>query len=94
MRYTPMNLGKHELVGLSAHVVESNDSSLVCKRGRILDETMETIHLESETGLIVLPKSVCTFEIEIPEGPTVRIDGTILRGRPEDRMKKRLNRRR
>ena len=93
MNYTPMNLIKHELVGLSAHVVESSDPGLVCRRGRIVDETKETIHLDTDVGVVMLPKNVCVFDIDLPQGTTVRVSGAILRGKPEDRIKKRHTRR-
>lgn len=92
MKVTPHNVINHELVGLSAHVVESSDPSLVCRSGKILSESREMINLQTSSGPLSVPKQVCVFDVTLPEGAVVRIDGRILRGRPEDRMKKRLNR--
>jgi ribonuclease P protein subunit POP4 len=92
MRIAPENIVRHELTGLATHIVESSDPTLVCRSGVILGESKEMIRLDTKSGEITLPKSVCVFDITLPNGAIVRIDGTVLRGRPEDRMKKRLNR--
>lgn len=92
MRIAPENIVRHELTGLATHVVDSTDPTLTCRSGTILGETKEMILLDTKTGEVNVPKSVCVFEITLPDGAHVRVDGQMLRGRPEDRMKKRLNR--
>ena len=92
MRIAPENIVRHELTGLTTHVVESKDPNLTCRSGTILGETKEMIRLETKRGEVSIPKSVCVFDITLPNGAVVRVDGNVLRGRPEDRMKKRLNR--
>ena len=92
MRITPENIVRHELTGLATHVVDSSDPTLVCRSGVILGESKEMIRLDTKSGELNLPKSTCVFEITLPDGALVRVDGQVLRGRPEDRMKKRLNR--
>ena len=92
MRITPQNIVKHELVGLSTHVVESKDPNHVCRKGVILGESKEMIQIGTEEGAIAVPKGICVFDMTLPDITVVRIDGGLLRGRPEDRMKKRLNR--
>ncbi|MBY8996459.1 MAG: ribonuclease P protein subunit [Candidatus Thorarchaeota archaeon] len=92
MRITPQNIAKHEIVGLSTHIIESKDTSHVCRKGVILDESKEMIQIGTEEGIISVPKGICVFDMTLPDSTVVRIDGGLLRGRPEDRMKKRLNR--
>ena len=92
MRIAPENIVRHELTGLATHVVESSDPTLTCRSGIILGETKEMIHLDTENGAVSIPKNVCVFDITLPNGAVVRVNGNVLRGRPEDRMKKRLNR--
>jgi len=92
MRIAPENITRHELTGLAAHIIESRDSTLTCRSGRILGETKEMIHLDTKDGEIHVPKSVCVFDITLPNGSVVHVDGTALHGRPEDRMKKRPHR--
>ena len=93
MKITPTNLINHELIGLAAHVVASSDPGLVCRAGTIVDETKEMIRLNTTGRIISLPKSVCVIDLGLPDGTTVRVDGEHLRGRPEERLKKRLRRR-
>ncbi|MGY5880371.1 MAG: ribonuclease P protein component 1 [Candidatus Thorarchaeota archaeon] len=92
MRIAPENIVRHELTGLATHVVESRDPTLTCRSGIILGETKEMIRLDTNNGEVSIPKSVCVFDITLPNGAVVRVDGSVLQGRPEDRMKKRLNR--
>ena len=92
MRIAPQNIVKHELVGLSIHIVESSDPNHVCTKGTILGETKEMIKIDTGRGTKAVPKNICVFDITLPDGTVVRVDGGLLTGRPEDRMKKRLNR--
>ncbi|MFW9793169.1 MAG: ribonuclease P protein component 1 [Candidatus Thorarchaeota archaeon] len=92
MRIAPQNIVRHELVGLSTHIVDSKDPNHVCTRGTILGESKEMFQIDTEKGTISVPKKICVFDITLPDGTIVRIDGGLLRGRPEDRMKKRPNR--
>ena len=92
MRITPQNIVKHELVGLTTHVIESKDPNHVCRKGVILGESKEIIQISTEQGTIAVPKDICVFDMTLPDNTVVRIDGGLLMGRPEDRMKKRLNR--
>jgi ribonuclease P protein subunit POP4 len=92
MNITPQNFLRHELVGLTTHIVESRDPHLLCKRGIILSESKEMIQLDTEGGPINAPKGVCVFDITLPSRSVVRVEGKMLIGRPEDRVKKHLNR--
>lgn len=89
MSITPSNLIKHELIGLKTHVVDSTDPGHICKSGTIVDESKEMLHVSTEGGTIHIPKSFCVFELQLPDGTHVRVDGNLLRGTPEDRLKKR-----
>jgi ribonuclease P protein subunit POP4 len=91
MTVTPFNLINHNLIGLTAHVVCSSDNGLVCRTGKIVGESKEMIQMEADGRLISLPKGACTFDVRLEEGSLVRVDGRLLRGRPEDRLKKRVS---
>ncbi len=82
----------HELVGLEAHVVQSTDPGHVCKTGVIRSESRNMLGIESSSGFVMIPKEACILEITLPDRTKVRVDGNLLHGRPEDRMKKRVNR--
>jgi len=90
---TPLNILNHELIGLETHVVGSRDPGHVSKKGTVVAETKEMIQLDTDDGDVLLPKDVCIFEITLPDGTIVRVDGNLLKGRPEDRLKKRPIRR-
>ncbi len=92
MRVTPENVTRHEITGLPIHIVESTDPSFVCRKGIILGESKEMIHFRTQDREVNAPKSNCVFDVTLPDNTVVRIDGEVLRGRPEDRMKKRLSR--
>jgi len=91
MTITPLNILNHEIVGLAAHVVKSSDPTLVCREGRIIGESKEMVDLETAGRRISLAKEVCTLDITLPDGAVVRVDGHLLRGRPEDRLRKRVS---
>ena len=93
MKITPMNVTMHELVGLQAHVVASNDPNQECQRGVIVGESKHMLYLKTSDDEKKIPKEICTFELTLPEGVTVRVKGSLLHGRPEDRMKRRTGRR-
>ena len=72
MRVTPENLIRHELVGLSTHIVESKDPGYVCRKGTILSETREMIQIGTNEGTISVPKGICVFDMTLPDGTIVR----------------------
>ena len=92
MKINPQNIVRHELVGLPTHIVESRDPNHVCRSGVIQGESKEMIQIITEQGMLSVPKGICVFDMTLPDNTVVRVDGCLLRGRPEDRMKKRLNR--
>ena len=80
-----------ELIGLNTQIAQSSDPSLVRRTGRIIGETREMFTLLDKQKEFTITKASCVFDFELPTGRTIRIDGHLLRGRPEDRLKKRLN---
>ena len=93
MKITPMNLIKHELVGLHAHIIASKDPNHVCQSGIVVGESKQMLYLKTSEGEKKVPKGICTFDLTLPEGITVRVNGNLLHGRPEDRMKRHTVRR-
>ena len=76
---TPQNVFRHEFIGLSVEVIDSNHEGLIGIQGIIIDETRNTIKID--TG---------NEEKIIPEGDKVSIDGKVILARPEDRIKKKF----
>jgi ribonuclease P protein subunit POP4 len=92
VKVTLNNLVRQELVGMSAHIVDSRDPSLTCRTGTIVDETRETFRLATTNREITVPKNICVFGLRLPSGELVHVDGHLLTGRPEDRLKKTFRR--
>ncbi len=88
MAITRRNLLQHELIGLEMKILESSESSLVGKKGIIVDETMNMIKLKQKKGFKKIPKRGIKMSIRIPNGDEVKVNGEELVARPEDRVKK------
>ena len=81
-----MNLRKHELIGLDVEVLQATDPSQAHVRGRVVDETRNTLVLEIHGDEKRIPKHGSRFRFEIQGG--LELDGEEIRFRPEDRVKK------
>lgn len=87
---TPQNIFRHELVGLTVEVAESTHSGYKGIKGKVVDETKNTIKIEDEKGKEkIIPKKVAIFHFKLPDGRKVEINGKIIAVRPEIRIKKR-----
>jgi ribonuclease P protein subunit POP4 len=80
-----------ELIGLNARIAQSSDPSLVRRAGCVIDESKEMFTLLDRQKEFTVTKANCVFDFELQSGETIRIDGRLLRGKSEDRIKKRLN---
>ena len=83
---TKKNIWAHELIGLKARVIESTDKGRVGIQGVIIDETKNTIVLESANKIKVLPKKEVVLEVELESGKVI-LDCKQIIFRPEDRIK-------
>jgi len=86
------NLLMHELIGLRVHVVSSRNRALVGIRGQVIDETRNTLVVESGRQQRRLVKDISTFRFKLPDGTVVEVEGSRLVARPEERIKVRLRR--
>ncbi|MBI2583673.1 MAG: ribonuclease P protein subunit [Candidatus Aenigmarchaeota archaeon] len=88
---TVKNIVQHEFIGLICRVVKARNKSLEGIVGKIVDETLRTIVIETDKGRkkVMKPGSVFRFKLE---GQTVEINGDLIIARPEDRIKKRMRR--
>jgi len=92
MKATPSIL-QHEFIGLKAKVVQGSNPSYIGILGRVLDETRNTftiLHKEKEK---VIVKETSVFHFTLPDETVIEVDGKVLVGRPEDRVKKVVRRR-
>lgn len=82
------NLIRHELIGLRVKVVDSLNDKFIGISGTIIDESRNMFKIKCEDNVIrMVPKEACIFEFELPKGNKVRVDGRMLNGRPEERIK-------
>jgi len=84
---TTRNLIRHELIGLSVKVVESTNKFQVGIKGTVVDETKNTITIETDKGLKKVQKKGSKFIFEIPDGKKVKVNGDKIAVRPEERVK-------
>jgi ribonuclease P protein subunit POP4 len=87
MPIRPENILRHELIGLKTIVARSSNALIVGTRGRIVDETRNTVKLSTREGVKMIPKGIAVFRFDLPDGSIVEVEGAKLVGRPENRMK-------
>jgi len=89
---TPENLLKHELIGLRVKVISSGNKSQIGMNGRVADETRNTIVIRTETKNKTVIKAQVILVFTLSSGEEVKVEGRMLSGRSQDRVKKRLKR--
>jgi len=88
---TPRNIARHELLGLRAKAKSLKGGFVHV--GEIVGETRNMLKILRDDGRIVsLPKNAYKFIFELPSGEKILVDGRVLVGRPEERLKRRLRR--
>jgi len=92
MRVTPIFV-QSEFIGLHAKVVKSANPNYVGISGKVIDETRNTLVIRHENKDKVIVKNAAVFHFTMSDGTIVEVDGNIILGRSEDRLKKRLRRR-
>jgi len=70
--------------------VESLAESYVGLKGKVVDETYNMLILETPFGEKKVLKSVSKFLFTLPDRRKVMVEGLLLVGRPEERLKKRI----
>ena len=91
MKVTP-SVVQHEFIGLESKVVRNSNPHVVGIAGKVVDETRNTLTILCNGERRVVIKDTSVFNFVMPDGTIVEIDGNIIIGRPEDRIKKRPRR--
>ncbi len=91
MRVTP-DIVCREFVGTEAEVSESSHEGYIGLSGRIVDETRNTLTISKAGKTKRIVKENAVFRFTYSDGTIVQIDGKLLIGRPEDRLKKTIKR--
>ncbi len=87
---TPQNVFRHELIGLTVEIIDSNHKEYVGIKGKIIDETRNTINIDTGSQEKLIIKKEVVLLLYLPENKKVSIDGKIIVARPEDRIKKKF----
>jgi len=91
MKVTP-DIVRYEFIGTEAKVAYSSHDNYVGLRGRVIGETRNTFDLQKEGHVKRIVKESAVFDFKFEDGTVVEIDGKLLVGRPEDRLKKNIKR--
>ena len=91
MKITP-DVIRCEFIGTNAEVHRSSHIESVGISGRVVDETRNTFSILQERKRKIVMKQSNVFRFRFPDDTVVEIDGKILVGRPEDRLKKSIRR--
>jgi ribonuclease P protein subunit POP4 len=81
------NVIRHELIGLTVEVVESTNKFNVGIKGTVVDETKNLLIIETGNEIKKIQKKGTKFIFTIPSGKKVKVDGTRIVRRPEERIK-------
>jgi ribonuclease P protein subunit POP4 len=91
MKVTP-DIIQYEFIGTEAEVFKSKDPGCVGISGKIVDETRNTLTILHEGKRKRIIKASAAFHFKFSDGTVVEIDGKLLTGRPEDRLKRHVRR--
>ena len=89
---TAKNILRHELIGLDVEVVRGRNPSNASIRGRVIDESRNTLLIREGERARRIVKQTAVFRFKLPDGAAVEVEGATLVGRPEDRVKRKMKR--
>ncbi|MBC7107986.1 MAG: ribonuclease P protein subunit [Methanomassiliicoccales archaeon] len=76
-----------EFIGLEVEVISSNHPGYIGLKGRIVDETKNTLRIEKNGVEKIIPKAGNEFMFTL-NNEKIKIRGDEIQFRPEDRIKK------
>jgi ribonuclease P protein subunit POP4 len=91
MKITP-DVVRCEFIGTQAKIHRSSHPESMGISGRVVDETRNTFSILQKTKCKIVTKQSNIFRFMFPDHTVVEIDGKMLVGRPEDRLKKSIRR--
>jgi ribonuclease P protein subunit POP4 len=91
MKITP-EIVRHELMGVKTEVGKSTHAGYVGLSGKIVNETRNTFTILDSGKRKTIVKNLAFFHFSFDDGTVVEVDGRLLTGRPEDRLKKTIRR--
>jgi ribonuclease P protein subunit POP4 len=91
MRITP-DIVRFEFIGKHVEIPKSARSGNVSMSGTVIDETRNTFTVLNKGRRKSIIKESAVFRFELSDHTMVEIDGKLLVGRPEDRLKRCIKR--
>jgi ribonuclease P protein subunit POP4 len=91
MRIAP-DIIRYEFIGSEGKVVRSPHAGYVGLTGKVVEETRNTFTLLNEGQRRSVIKESAILDFTFADGTIAQIDGRLLVGRPEDRLKKSIKR--
>ncbi len=91
MKVTP-DIIRYEFIGAKGIVAASPNMNLMGVGGLVVGETRNTFTFQNEGRTRSVIKEAAIFDFTFDDGTVVDIDGKLLVGRSEDRLKKSIKR--
>ncbi len=91
MKVTP-DIIRYEFIGTHARIAQSAHTGYIGLAGQVVAETKNTLTLIHQGQPKSVIKELAVFDFKFGDGTTVEIDGSLLVGRSEDRLKKGVKR--
>jgi ribonuclease P protein subunit POP4 len=91
MKVTP-DIIRYEFIGTEAEVAQSPHEGYVGVGGKVVGETKNTFTFLNQGKRRSVIKESAIFNFKFDDGTIVQINGKLLVGRPEDRLKKSVKR--
>tara|TARA_Y100000310_G_scaffold314760_1_gene364454 strand:- start:397 stop:660 length:264 start_codon:yes stop_codon:yes gene_type:complete len=82
----PQNIVRHELIGLKAKVSKSINPLYKKIKGKVVDETQQTLTIQTTKGEKKVLKRLSTFIFDLNK-QKVEVKGSVLIGRAWERIK-------
>ena len=78
----------NSLIGIEIRIIRSSTKEWEEKKGIIIDETHNMLLIKLKNTVISIPKVNQVFELKLRDGSLVQIEGHLLEGYPEHRIKR------
>ena len=87
MDYSNRNIVINELIGLKARIIKSLDSRQYGISGTVMDETKNTLVLETDKGIKTVMKNISVFRFYSGNG-SFTVKGEEINFRPHERIER------
>ena len=82
---TQENLLMHELIGLDATIMKSNNKQIIGISGKVVDETKSMLFLNTINGIKKIPKENVEWNFSFDKNKFI-VNGSLLTKKPQERL--------